>query len=313
MSMRSTWESFAEHLSWMSIEETWIMASWGFAAFALGFDGPWLLACNGTQTSGKLFATWNADWTQTDCRDAWTGISDLPLSSFSFLLFVSAFLNGNNYTFPTWRLHGLDSMTRGPAGTSAWCIKMGSAVEVSPCLPFWSALHGFLFVSPKSRYYRLCYPTPTTRSVGCLEHQTFQVFPEPIRLEIDSWCHEAECSHSIHIFFIGSHLVMESTLAVCFRSIPPVCPISLPMYSRYMVVQISGTPGRLPTFSIWNPTCLMCLVTSLGLGSVLLVYMVLGPSKWQAYQVTAVPWHLKIIFDFCPMGKVYLQKWEFVV
>ncbi len=138
---------------------------------------------------------------------------------FSILLFVSAFLNGNNYPFPTWRLHGLDSMTRGPAGTSAWCIKMGSAVEVSPCLPFWSALHGFLFVSPKSRYYRLCYPTPTTRSVGCLEHQTFQVFPEPIRLEIDSWCHEAECSHSIHIFFIGSHLVMESTLAVCFRSI----------------------------------------------------------------------------------------------
>ena len=41
--------------------------------------------------------------------------------------------------------------------------------------------------------------------------------------------------------------------------------------------------------------------------------MVLGPSKWQACQVTAVPWHLKMIFDLCPMGKVYLHKWEFVV
>ena len=41
--------------------------------------------------------------------------------------------------------------------------------------------------------------------------------------------------------------------------------------------------------------------------------MVLGPSKWQVCQVTAVPWHLKMIFDLCPMGKVYLHKWEFVV
>lgn len=141
------------------------------------------------------------------------------MSTISFLSFVSPFTHDKIDPLPTWKLHGLGSVTRGPAGTSMVNQdekRCGSfsvfAFLVQHCTVSFLYLHNLL-------------------SVGCLEHQIFQVFPECIRLEsIDSWCHEAECSHSIHIFFICSMFTsikvemwvpLESTLAVCSLNIPP--------------------------------------------------------------------------------------------